>query len=37
MLEAVSKIRRNVQLEAHLIDELLDLTRITQGSLRFER
>jgi two-component system, chemotaxis family, CheB/CheR fusion protein len=37
MLEAVSMIRRNVQLEAHLIDELLDLTRITQGSLRFAR
>jgi PAS domain S-box-containing protein len=37
MLEAVSMIRRNVQLEAHFIDELLDLTRISQGSFRFER
>jgi PAS domain S-box-containing protein len=37
MLEAVSMIRRNVQLEVHLIDELLDLTRISQGSLHFER
>ena len=37
MLEAVSMIRRNVQLEVHLIDELLDLTRISQGSLDFER
>jgi two-component system CheB/CheR fusion protein len=37
MIEAVSMIRRNVQLEVHLIDELLDLTRISQGSLHFER
>jgi len=37
MLEAVSMIRRNVQLEAHFIDELLDLTRISQGNLRCER
>jgi hypothetical protein len=29
-------IRRNVLLEAHFIDELLDLTRISQGSLRCE-
>jgi two-component system, chemotaxis family, CheB/CheR fusion protein len=36
MLEAVSMIRRNVQLEARFIDELLDLTRISQGSLHFE-
>lgn len=26
-------IRRNIRLEAHLIDDLLDLTRITQGKL----
>ena len=37
MLEAVSMIRRNVQIEAHFIDELLDLTRISQGNLRCER
>jgi PAS domain S-box-containing protein len=37
MLEAVSMIRRNVELEAHFIDELLDLTRISQGNLRCER
>ena len=30
-------IRRNVQIEAHFIDELLDLTRISQGNLRCER
>jgi signal transduction histidine kinase len=29
-------IRRNVELEARLIDDLLDLTRITQGILRLE-
>jgi PAS domain S-box-containing protein len=37
MLEAVSMIRRNVEIEAHFIDELLDLTRISQGNLRCER
>jgi two-component system CheB/CheR fusion protein len=37
MLEAVSMIRRNVQLEAHFIDDLLDITRISQGSLHCER
>ena len=37
MLEAVSMIRRNVQIEAYFIDELLDLTRISQGNLRCER
>jgi two-component system CheB/CheR fusion protein len=36
MLEDVSMIRRNVQLEAQFIDELLDLTRISRGSLHFE-
>jgi PAS domain S-box-containing protein len=37
VLEAVYMIRRNVQLEAHFIDELLDLTRISQGTLHCER
>jgi PAS domain S-box-containing protein len=30
-------IRRNVELEARLIDDLLDLTRISHGKLRLER
>src|SRR5581483_2867589 len=30
----VEMIRRNVELEARLIDDLLDVTRITQGKLR---
>lgn len=30
-------IRRNVELEARLIDDLLDLTRVTAGKLIFER
>ncbi|OGA96077.1 MAG: hypothetical protein A3G27_05180, partial [Betaproteobacteria bacterium RIFCSPLOWO2_12_FULL_66_14] len=30
-------IRRNVQLEARLIDDLLDLTRIVQGKISLER
>ena len=36
--EEIDTIRRNVQLEARLIDDLLDLTRITRGKieLRFE-
>src|SRR5205085_6571059 len=29
-------IRRNVELEAHLIDDLLDLSRITTGKLPFQ-
>jgi PAS domain S-box-containing protein len=29
-------IRNNVELEAHLIDDLLDITRITQGKLSLE-
>jgi PAS domain S-box-containing protein len=39
LLEDVQTIRRNVQLEARLIDDLLDLTRLTRGKLelRFER
>lgn len=37
--EEVDTIRRNVQLEARLIDDLLDLTRITRGKieLHFDR
>jgi PAS domain S-box-containing protein len=30
-------IRRNVLIEAHLIDDLLDVTRIAQGKLRIDR
>jgi signal transduction histidine kinase/CheY-like chemotaxis protein len=30
-------IRRNVQIEARLIDDLLDVTRITQGKMRLDR
>lgn len=35
----IDTIRRNVQLEARLIDDLLDLTRVTRGKLelRFDR
>ncbi len=32
--EEVTAIRRNVQFEARLIDDLLDLTRITRGKLQ---
>jgi signal transduction histidine kinase/DNA-binding response OmpR family regulator len=32
--DAVEMIRRNVELEARLIDDLLDLTRIAKGKLR---
>jgi PAS domain S-box-containing protein len=32
-LDSVSMIRRNVELEARLIDDLLDLTRISRGKL----
>jgi PAS domain S-box-containing protein len=31
--EAVAMIRRNIQLEARIIDDLLDLTRITRGKV----
>ena len=37
LLEDVRTIQRNVQLEARLIDDLLDLTRITNGKLALER
>lgn len=30
-------IRRNIQLEARLIDDLLDLTRVAQGKLKLDR
>ncbi|HEV2843517.1 MAG TPA: PAS domain S-box protein [Thermoanaerobaculia bacterium] len=33
----LSMIRRNVELEARLIDDLLDLTRITRGKLELHR
>ncbi len=29
--EALEMIRRNVKIESHLIDDLLDLTRVTRG------
>jgi PAS domain S-box-containing protein len=32
----VAMIKRNVELEARLIDDLLDITRITQGKLRLD-
>ena len=35
--EALEMIRRNVQLEAHFIDDLLDLTRVTRGKLELIR
>jgi two-component system CheB/CheR fusion protein len=37
LLEDVRTIQRNVQLEARLIDDLLDLTRIVNGKLSLER
>ncbi len=37
MRSAVDVIRRNVQLEARLIDDLLDITRITNGKLQLNR
>src|SRR5206468_4133080 len=35
----IDTIRRNIQLEAHLIDDLLDFTRVTRGKmdLNFDR
>jgi PAS domain S-box-containing protein len=35
--EAVEVIRRNVELEARLIDDLLDVTRIARGKLHLDR
>lgn len=35
-VEDVELIRRNVKLQARLIDDLLDLTRITRGKLRID-
>ncbi len=35
--EMVETIRRNVQLEARLIDDLLDLARVRNGKLRLQR
>jgi signal transduction histidine kinase/CheY-like chemotaxis protein len=34
---SLSIIRRNIQLESHLIDDLLDLTRVARGKLILER
>ena len=33
VLEVLAMIRRNVHIEAHFIDDLLDLTRITRGKI----
>jgi PAS domain S-box-containing protein len=35
--DALEMIARNVQIEAHLIDDLLDLTKITRGQLEIVR
>ncbi|HEY2799681.1 MAG TPA: MASE1 domain-containing protein [Chthoniobacterales bacterium] len=37
MRQSLSIIRRNVQLESRLIDDLLDLTRIARGKLSLQR
>jgi signal transduction histidine kinase len=34
--ESLSMIRRNIELEARLVDDLLDLTRISRGKLRIQ-
>lgn len=34
--ESLAIIRRNIELESHLIDDLLDLTRIARGKLKLE-
>ena len=36
LLSALEMIRRNIELEARLIDDLLDLTRIVRGRLRLD-
>jgi PAS domain S-box-containing protein len=35
--ESLAMVRRNVELEARLIDDLLDLTRVARGKLALER
>ncbi len=35
--EEIAAIRRNVEMEARLIDDLLDLTRISRGEIRLQR
>src|SRR5262249_6772460 len=35
--DVAAMIRRNIDLEARLIDDLLDVTRITRGNLRLQR
>ena len=37
MAESLAMIRRNVELEARLIDDLLDLTRISAGKVELDR
>ncbi len=37
LLDDLSMIRRNIELEARLIDDLLDLTRISRGKLELQR
>ena len=37
MTDSLAMIRRNVELEARLIDDLLDLTRIARGKVTLER
>jgi signal transduction histidine kinase len=37
LLEEIRTIQRNVQLEARLIDDLLDVTKITSGKLALEK
>jgi PAS domain S-box-containing protein len=34
--EKLAMIRRNIELEVRLIDDLLDLTRVTSGKMRFQ-
>ena len=37
MHEAIAMVHRNIQLEARLIDDLLDLTRIARGKITLRR